>query len=89
LREAETVSGCGTEFLAPGESCNVELRNGEPFCKVHAVRMLDRPTYEAEYGKLDQPSVGQVLICPVSKKMSGKTTATHDAIEEYGIKLPE
>jgi hypothetical protein len=85
LADPEEVSA----VLMPGASCNVEWRNNEPFCQMHAVRLLDRPTYEAKYGKLDQPSVGMVLICPVSKSMLSKTTAAHDAIEEYGIKLPE
>ena len=72
------------------ELCNVEWRNGEPFCKVHKLeKLLDRPTYEATYGKLDQPHGGPVLVCPVSKQMLSRTTAAHDAIRDYGVKLPD
>ena len=72
------------------EPCNVEWRNGVAFCKAHKMeKLLDRSTYEARYGKLNQPNLGSVLICPVSKAMLSNTTALHDAIEEYGIELPE
>ncbi len=72
------------------ELCNVVWRNGEAFCKAHETeKLLDRPTYEAKYGKLDKPELGAVLICPVSKVMISMKTATHNAIEEHGIKLSE
>ena len=69
--------------------CNVEWRNGEPVCKVHGQKLLDRPTYEERFGRLDQPSVGEVLVCPVSRQMMSSATAAHNAIRESGIKLPD
>ena len=71
------------------ELCNVVWRNGEPVCKVHGQKLLDRSTYEERFGRLDQPSVGEVLVCPVSKQMMSFTTAAHDAIRESGTRLPD